>query len=130
MAKLAARPRHGPRKRLGADPTRPIIQLCAGDVDLSRAPRAAVDDFLANREPPPEEAGEPGPRRGGREIPPRPRASANAGEGVRRIHVPSFRASEVRPESNTPCAASVEICVHRKKANHPTDRNHDVSKQC
>jgi hypothetical protein len=65
MAKLAARPRHGPRKRLGADPTRPIMQLCAGDVDLHRAPRAAVDDFLANREPPPEEPGPRG-RRGGR----------------------------------------------------------------
>ena len=65
--RLAARPRHEPRRRLGAEPTRPIIQLCAGDVDLHRAPRAAVDDFLANREPPPEEAGEPGRRGGGRE---------------------------------------------------------------
>jgi hypothetical protein len=35
------------------------MQLCTGDVDLHRAPRAAVEDFLANREPPPE----PPPRR-------------------------------------------------------------------
>ena len=67
MAKLAARPRHGRRRRrqetAPAEPTRPIIELCAGDVDLHRAPRAAVDDFLANREPPREE---PGARRRGR----------------------------------------------------------------
>jgi hypothetical protein len=65
MAKLAARRR--PKRRVG-DPApeefrRPIIQLCAAGVDLSRAPRAAVEDFLANREPPPKE---PGPRRRGR----------------------------------------------------------------
>ena len=35
---------------------RPIRQLCAAGVDLSRAPRAAVEDFLANRERPPKEA--------------------------------------------------------------------------
>ena len=34
--------------------SRPIMQLCVGGVDLSRAPRAAVEDFLANRERPPE----------------------------------------------------------------------------
>jgi hypothetical protein len=28
------------------------MELCVGGVDLSRAPRAAVEDFLANREPP------------------------------------------------------------------------------
>jgi hypothetical protein len=33
-----------------------------GGVDLSRAPRAAVEDFLSHREPPPKEAGPP--RRG------------------------------------------------------------------
>jgi hypothetical protein len=64
MAKLAARPRHGRRKRLLDEPTRPIMQLCEGDVDLHRAPRAAVEDFLANREPPREAAS---PRRAGRE---------------------------------------------------------------
>jgi hypothetical protein len=39
---------------------RPVIQLCAAGVDLHRAPRAAVDDFLAHREPPREK---PPPRR-------------------------------------------------------------------
>jgi hypothetical protein len=33
---------------------RPIIELCLANVDLERAPRAALDDFLANRAPPPE----------------------------------------------------------------------------
>ena len=74
MAKLAARPRHGRRKRNAAgplvpaqgtqthnqavpdEPTRPIMQLCSGDVDLHRAPRSAVEDFLENREPPLKEA--------------------------------------------------------------------------
>ena len=62
MAKLAGRRR--PKRRLGdVEPeefARPIIQLCAAGVDLSRAPRAAVEDFLANREPPRDDAG---PRR-------------------------------------------------------------------
>ena len=65
MARLAAR-RH-PRRRPGEiapeEASRPIGQLCVGGVDLSRAPRAAVEDFLANREPPPTEAR---PRRRGR----------------------------------------------------------------
>ena len=61
MAKLAARARR--RRRLLDEPVRAIMQLCVGDVDLHRAPRAAVDDFLANREPPREEAS---PRRRGR----------------------------------------------------------------
>jgi hypothetical protein len=56
MARLAAR-RH-PRRRPGEiapeEASRPIMQLCVGGVDLSRAPRAAVEDFLANRERPPE----------------------------------------------------------------------------
>jgi hypothetical protein len=61
MARLAATRR--PKRRVG-DPApedfrRPIIQLCAAGVDLSRAPRAAVEDFLANRERPREA---PGPR--------------------------------------------------------------------
>jgi hypothetical protein len=34
----------------------PGYALCIGGVDLPRAPRAAVEDFLANREPPEEEA--------------------------------------------------------------------------
>jgi hypothetical protein len=45
------------------EPMRPIAQLCAADVDLHRAPRAAVEDFLENRDPPREE---PGQRRRGR----------------------------------------------------------------
>jgi hypothetical protein len=40
------------------------MQLAAADVDLRRTPRAAVEDFLAHREPPPKEAGR---RRRGRE---------------------------------------------------------------
>jgi hypothetical protein len=68
MAKLAARPRGrrrrrattqaGPNGDAGApprEPVRPIMQLCTGDVDLGRAPRAAVEDFLAHREPPREQ---------------------------------------------------------------------------
>ena len=67
MAKLAARRR--PKRRIGdlAEPEefrRPIIQLCAAGVDLKRAPKEAVKDFLANRERPPEA-----------ELPPRSTAS-------------------------------------------------------
>jgi predicted DNA-binding transcriptional regulator AlpA len=69
MAKLAGMARRRPRKGPGqdplrADPMRPIGELCVADVDLSRAPRAAVEDFLANRAPPPVE--ETPRRRGGR----------------------------------------------------------------
>lgn len=57
MARLAARRR--PRRRPGEiapeEASRPITQLCVGGVDLSRAPRAAVEDFLSNRERPREE---------------------------------------------------------------------------
>ncbi len=59
MARLAANPRRRPRRRRGEiapePPSRPIGELCAGGVDLSRAPRAALEDFLANRERPPEQ---------------------------------------------------------------------------
>jgi hypothetical protein len=56
MARLAAR-RHPRRRRRPGEmapeqASRPMEQLCIGGVDLSRAPRAAVEDFLANREPP------------------------------------------------------------------------------
>lgn len=58
MARLAANPRRRPKRRRGEiapeEPSRPIAELCVGGVDLSRAPRAAVEDFLANRERPPE----------------------------------------------------------------------------
>jgi hypothetical protein len=62
VTKAAARPRR--RRRKPGDPAdsdfsavtgerlRPVMQLCYADVDLHRAPRAAVDDFLAHREPP------------------------------------------------------------------------------
>ncbi len=68
MARLAARRR--PRRRPGEiapeEASRPITQLCAGGVDLSRAPRAAVEDFLANREPPRKEDLPPRGSRGSR----------------------------------------------------------------
>jgi hypothetical protein len=59
MARLAARrrPRRRPGELAPEEASRPIGQLCLGGVDLSRAPRAAVEDFLANREPPPEPVG-------------------------------------------------------------------------
>lgn len=65
MAKVAAmsrrRRRPGHRDAAGSAvnaagaPMRPIIELCAADVDLHRAPRAALDDFLEHRAPPREE---------------------------------------------------------------------------
>jgi hypothetical protein len=58
MAGLAANPRRRPKRRPGeiapVEAFRPIAELCVGGVTLSRAPRAAVEDFLANRERPPE----------------------------------------------------------------------------
>jgi len=65
MARLAGRrrPRRRPGEMAPEEASRPIAQLCVGGVDLSRAPRAAVDDFLANRERPREDAR---PRRSGR----------------------------------------------------------------
>jgi hypothetical protein len=58
MAKLAAM-RRTPRRDEAAmwgEPMRPIAELCAAGVDLHRAPRAAVEDFLQNRVlPPPKE---------------------------------------------------------------------------
>lgn len=58
MARLAAEPRRRPKRRPGemepVEAFRPIAELCIGGVTLSRAPRAAVEDFLANRERPPE----------------------------------------------------------------------------
>jgi hypothetical protein len=73
MARLAAR-RH-PRRRRGAmeseEAKRPIMQ------HLGHAPRAAVEDFLAHREPPPEPVGPRG--RGSR----RQREHARMTEGER-----------------------------------------------
>jgi hypothetical protein len=58
MARLAANPRRRPKRRPGEiapeEASRPMGELCVGGVTLSRAPRAAVEDFLANRERPPE----------------------------------------------------------------------------
>jgi hypothetical protein len=61
MAKVAAqrRRRRANMSALG-EPMRPIIELCMADVDLHRAPRPALDDFLENRAPPPD--GEKPPR--------------------------------------------------------------------
>jgi transcriptional regulator with XRE-family HTH domain len=69
MAKLATMSRT--RRRLDAvvwgEPMRPIIELCAVGVDLRRAPREAVDDFLKNRALPPEK--DRPPRSRGRSTP-------------------------------------------------------------
>jgi len=46
---------------------RPIAELCTAGVELSRAPRAAIEDFLAHRAEPPEH-----------EIPPRSRGRGQA----------------------------------------------------
>jgi hypothetical protein len=58
MARLAAQPRRRPKRRPHEmppeGPLRPIMELCMGGVDLSRAPREAVEDYLANRARPPE----------------------------------------------------------------------------
>jgi len=56
MAKLATM-RRTPRRteaELWGEPIRPVIELCAAGVDIRRAPRAAVEDFLENRALPPE----------------------------------------------------------------------------
>lgn len=57
MAKLAGM-RRTPRRTeatLWGEPMRPIAELCAAGVDLHRAPRAAIEDFLENRATPREE---------------------------------------------------------------------------
>ena len=56
MARLAAMSRTGRRTEaaMWGEPMRPIGELCAAGVDLHRAPRAAVDDFLAHRATPPD----------------------------------------------------------------------------
>jgi hypothetical protein len=68
MANLAAM-RRTPRRTAAAlwsEPMRPIAELCAAGVDLSRAPRAAVEDFLAHRATPPEDEKPPRSRGLGR----------------------------------------------------------------
>jgi len=58
MAKLAAmsRTRRRTEAAMWGEPMRPIAELCAAGVDLHRAPREVVDDFLQNRVlPPPQE---------------------------------------------------------------------------
>jgi transposase len=65
MAKLATM-RRTPRRTEGVvwgEPMRPVIELCAVGVDLHRAPREAVEDFLENRALPPEKD-RPPPSRG------------------------------------------------------------------
>ncbi len=62
IAKVAAHHRKRRRTEDGflGEPLRPIIELCLANVDLERAPRAALADFLENRAPPPD--GEKPPR--------------------------------------------------------------------
>ena len=69
MARLATMRRTQRRTEaaLWGEPMRPIAELCAAGVDLHRAPRAAVDDFLAHRVTPP-----------AHERPPRSRGRGNA----------------------------------------------------
>jgi hypothetical protein len=61
MARLAATPHRRRRHRPDLDFSvatgerlRPVMQLVAAGVDLNRAPREAIDDFLEHREPPKE----------------------------------------------------------------------------
>jgi hypothetical protein len=69
MAKLAAmrRTRRRTEAALWGEPMRPIVELCAAGVDLHRAPRPAIEDFLAYRAKPRED-----------EKPPRSRGRATA----------------------------------------------------
>jgi hypothetical protein len=69
MAKLAAMRRTPARTEaaMWGEPMRPISELCAAGVDLHRAPREAINDFLAHRVTPPPE-----------ERPPRSRGRGNA----------------------------------------------------
>ncbi len=119
MAKLAARRR--PRRRLGdlAEPeefARPIIQLCAAGVDLSRAPRAAVEDFLANRERPPKETLPPK----GRGSQARMGALVDEGEGgiVARMERSEIRGGFVLREKPglrcAPCGQHLQLVVRRR----------------
>jgi hypothetical protein len=57
MAKLAtmSRTRRRTEAMVWGEPMRPIAELCAAGVDLYRAPREAVDDFLSHRTKPREE---------------------------------------------------------------------------
>lgn len=68
MAKLAAMSRTARRAEaaMWGEP-RPISELCAAGVDLHRAPREAIDDFLQNRAKPRKE-----------DLPPRSRGRGNA----------------------------------------------------
>ena len=69
MARLAVM-RRTPRRDeavMWGEPMRPMAELCAAGVDLHRAPREALDDFLAHRVLPPSH-----------ERPPRSRGRGNA----------------------------------------------------
>lgn len=66
MARLAAM-RRTPRRTeaiVSGELMRPIVELCAVGVDLSRAPRAAINDFLQNRAEPREKDKPPRSPRG------------------------------------------------------------------
>jgi hypothetical protein len=68
MARLATMRRTPSRVEavMWGEPMRPIAELCAAGVDLHRAPRKAVDDFLKNRAAPREEDKPPRSRGWGR----------------------------------------------------------------
>jgi hypothetical protein len=56
-ARDESRARRKPGEIAPEEASHPMGQLIAGGADLSRTPRAAVEDFLANREPPPTPVG-------------------------------------------------------------------------
>jgi hypothetical protein len=68
MARLATMRRTARRAEaaMWGEPMRPIAELCAAGVDLHRAPRGAIDDFLENRAEPRKE-----------DLPPRSRGRGN-----------------------------------------------------
>src|SRR3954452_15522129 len=66
LATMRRTPRRVEAARLG-EPMRPIAELCVAGVDLRRAPRETIDDFLQNRAEPRKE-----------DLPPRSRGRGNA----------------------------------------------------
>jgi hypothetical protein len=65
MTRLSASGRKRSRVAAGTlgEPMRPIAELCVAGVELDRAPKAALDDFLKNRATPREEDKPPRPGR-------------------------------------------------------------------
>ena len=71
------------------EPMRPIIELCLADVDLRRAPRAALDDFLKHRAPPARRRSRPGAA-GAKPLQERRVSSADAGGEVSWLAISLF----------------------------------------